>query len=89
MGNKVKKQTKQALPQPPEAEHRMLVLQADGDHGFLFFFLLSTIFFFFFHTQHNIQNKTKQNSRHILNISRFNQKGGREGRTTRTQKLLL
>ncbi len=58
----------------------------------LFFFLLSTIFYFHFFsqtTQHNIQNKTKQNSRHILNISRFNQKGGREGRTTRTQKLLL
>ncbi len=48
------------------------------------------IFIFFSHTtQHNIQNKTKQNSRHILNISRFNQKGGGEGRTTRTQKLLL
>ncbi len=56
-----------------------------------FFFLLSTIFYFIFShtTQHNIQNKTKQNSRHILNISRFNQKGGREGRTTRTQKSLL
>ncbi len=56
-----------------------------------FFFLLSTIFyyFFFFFTQHNIQNKTEQNSRHILNISRFNQKGGREGRTTKNTKLLL
>ncbi len=54
------------------------------------FFLLSTIFIFFSHTtQHNIQNKTKQNSRHILNISRFNQKGWGEGRTKRTQKLLL
>ncbi len=54
--------------------------------------LLSTIFLFSIFsqtTQHNIQNKTKQNSRHILNISKFNQKGGREGRTTRTQKLLL
>ncbi len=40
-------------------------------------------------TQHSIQNITKQNNRHILNISRSNQKGGREGRTTRTQKLLL
>ncbi len=48
------------------------------------------LFFIFSHTtQQNIQNKTKQNSRHILNISRFNQKGGREGRTTRTQKSLL
>ncbi len=57
----------------------------------LFLFFLSTIFYLFFShtTQHNIQNKTKQNSRHILNISRFNQKGGREGRTTRTQKSLL
>ncbi len=47
-------------------------------------------FLFFSHTtQHNIQNTTKQNNRHILNISRSNQKGGGEGRTTRTQKLLL
>ncbi len=53
-------------------------------------FLLSTVFFFFSHTtQHNIQNTTKQNNRHILNISRSKQKGGGEGRTTRTQKLLL
>ncbi len=55
----------------------------------IFFFCYQQFFIYFFHTQHNIQNKTKQNSRHILNISRFNQKGGREGRTTRTQKLLL
>ncbi len=54
-----------------------------------FFFFLSIFFFFFHTTQHNIQNTTKQNNRHILNISRFNQKGGREGRTTRTQKSLL
>ncbi len=56
-----------------------------------FFFCYQQFFIFIFSqtTQHNIQNKTKQNSRHILNISRFNQKGGREGRTTRTQKLLL
>ncbi len=56
------------------------------------FFLLSTIFIFLFFshtTQHNIQNTTKQNHRHILNISRSNQKGGGEGRTTRTQKSLL
>ncbi len=56
-----------------------------------FFFLLSTVFFFFFFshiTQHNIQNIAKQNNRHILNISRSNQKGGREGRTTKTQKWL-
>ncbi len=55
-------------------------------------FLLSTIFFFFFFshiTQHSIQNITKQNNRHILNISRSNQKGGREGRTIKTQKSLL
>ncbi len=54
-------------------------------------FLLSTIFYLFFShtTQHNIQKTTKQNNRHILNISRSNQKGGGEGRTTRTQKLLL
>ncbi len=40
-------------------------------------------------TQHSIQNITKQNNRHILNISKSSQKGGREGRTTRTQKSLL
>ncbi len=39
--------------------------------------------FCFLHTQ----NTTKQNNRHILNISRSNQKGGREGRTIRTQKV--
>ncbi len=49
------------------------------------FFILS-----FSHiTQHNIQNITKQNNRHILNISRSNQKGGREGSTIKTQKSLL
>ncbi len=62
------------------------------DHPLFFFFCYQQFFFIFIFsqtTQHNIQNKTKQNSRHILNISKFNQKGGREGRTTRTQKLLL
>ncbi len=56
---------------------------------FSFFFCYQQFLFLFFShtTQQNIQNKTKQNSRHILNISRFNQKGGREGRTTRTQKV--
>ncbi len=61
---------------------------------YLVSFCLSTIFFFFFFffshtTQHSIQNITKQNNRHILNISRSNQKGGREGRTVKTQKSLL
>ncbi len=56
----------------------------------LFFVINNFLFFIFSHTtQHNIQNTTKQNNRHILNISRSNQKGGREGRTTRTQKSLL
>ncbi len=56
----------------------------------LFFFFINNFLLFFSHTtQHNIQNTTKQNNRHILNISRSNQKGGGEGRTTRTQKLLL
>ncbi len=57
----------------------------------VFFFCYQQFFNFIFShtTQHNIQNTTKQNNRHILNISRSNQKGGREGRTTRTQKLLL
>ncbi len=55
-----------------------------------FFFCYQQLFYFFSHTtQHNIQNTTKQNNRHILNILRSNQKGGGEGRTTRTQKLLL
>ncbi len=45
---------------------------------------------FFSHiTQHSIQNITKQNNRHILNISKSSQKGGREGRTIKTQKSLL
>ncbi len=57
--------------------------------SFFFSFFNQQLFFFFFHTQHNIQNKTKQNNRHILNISRSNQKGGGEGRTTITQKSLL
>ncbi len=56
------------------------------NQSFSFFFVINN-FLFFFHTQHNIQNKTKQNSRHILNISRFNQKGGREGRTTKNTKV--
>ncbi len=42
----------------------------------------------FFHT-HNTISKIQQSNRHILNISRSNQKGGGEGRTTRTQKSLL
>ncbi len=56
-----------------------------------FFFVINDFFIFYFShtTQHNIQNTTKQNNRHILNISRSNQKGGGEGRTTRTQKSLL
>ncbi len=63
----------------------------ETDSAFLFF-VINNFLFYFFHThtqQHNIQNTTKQNNRHILNISRSNQKGGGEGRTTRTQKLLL
>ncbi len=53
------------------------------------FFLLSTFFYFFSHiTQHSIQNITKQTNRHIL-ISKSSQKGGREGRTIKTQKPLL
>ncbi len=50
----------------------------------------SFIIIFFSHIpQHSIQNITKQNNRHILNISKSSQKGGREGRTTKTQKSLL
>ncbi len=56
---------------------------------YILIFLLSTILFFFSHITHSIQNITKQNNRHILNISRSNQKGGGEGRTTKTQKSLL
>ncbi len=67
--------------------------QVQSWHRFFFlllFFFFKKIFFLFSHTtQHNIQNTTKQNNRHILNISRSNQKGGGEGRTTRTQKSLL
>ncbi len=52
-----------------------------------FFFVINI---FFSHiTQHSIQNITKQNNKHILNISKSSQKGGREGRTIKTQKSLL
>ncbi len=55
------------------------------------FFVINN--FLFFHTQHNIiskiQKQTNKKNRQILNISRSNQKGGGEGRTTRTQKSLL
>ncbi len=55
-----------------------------------FVFFVINIFLIFSHiTQHSIQNITKQNNRHILNISRSNQKGGREGRTIKTEKSLL
>ncbi len=50
------------------------------------YFLLSTFIYFFTHntTQHPKYNK--KNNRHILNISKSSQKGGREGRTTKSQK---
>ncbi len=55
-----------------------------------FFFVVINILLFFSHiTQHSIQNITIQNNRHILNISKSSQKGGREGRTIKTQKSLL
>ncbi len=60
------------------------------EHLQLFFFFVINIFFIFSHITHlSIQNITKQNNRHILNISKSSQKGGREGRTTKTQKSLL
>ncbi len=53
-------------------------------------FFVINIFYFFSHiTQHSIQHITKQNNRHILNISKSSQKGGREGRTIKTQESLL
>ncbi len=53
-------------------------------------FFVINIFIIFSHiTQHSIRNITKQNNRHILNISKSSQKGGREGRTIKTQKSLL
>ncbi len=56
----------------------------------VFFFVINNFFNFFFYTQHNIISKIqKKKNRHVLNISRSNQKGGGEGRTTRTQKSLL
>ncbi len=72
--------------------HVFLILLHYSRRACVFFlFVINNFFFFFFShtTQHNIQKTTKQNNRHILNISRSNQKGGGEGRTTRTQKLLL
>ncbi len=55
----------------------------------VFFFCYQHFFTFSHITQHRIQNITKQNNRHILNISKSSQKGGREGRTIKTQKSLL
>ncbi len=55
----------------------------------IFFFVINNFFILFF-TTHNIiskYNKTKQQTH--THISRSNQKGGGEGRTTRTQKSLL
>ncbi len=60
-----------------------------SSRDFLFFYQQFFFLFFSHITQHNIKNITKQNNRHILNISRSNQKGGREGRTIKTQKSLL
>ncbi len=57
-------------------------------HQYIFSFFVINIFFSHI-TQHSIQNITKQNNRHILNISKSSQKGGREGRTIKTQKSLL
>ncbi len=55
-----------------------------------YYFFYQHLFLFFSHIiQHSIQNITKQNNRHILNISKSSQKGGREGRTTKTQKSLF
>ncbi len=63
--------------------------QKPNDKLYLFF-CYQHLFYFFSHiTQHSIQNITKQNNRHILNISKSSQKGGREGGTTKTQKSLL
>ncbi len=60
------------------------------DYNYFYYFFVINIFLFFSHiTQHSIQNITKQSNRHIRNISRSSQKGGREGRTIKTQKSLL
>ncbi len=70
---------------PLDHAHDEAMLLFVINYIYIYFF-----FFFFSHiTQHSIQNITKQNNRHILNISRSNQKGGREGRTIKTQKSLL
>ncbi len=65
----------------------MYCLKNNYNNKKIIFFI--NIFFFSHITQHSMQNITKQNNRHILNISKSSQKGGREGRTTRTQKSLL
>ncbi len=66
----------------------MYCLKNNYNNKKIIFFVIN-IFFFSHITQHSMQNITKQNNRHILNISKSSQKGGREGRTTRTQKSLL
>ncbi len=81
-------QTQEQFLPSSNLSHKHLTLNMEHT-TLLFFFLLSTFFLFFSHiTQHSIQNITKQNNRHILNISKSSQKGGREGRT-KTQKSLL
>ncbi len=56
---------------------------------FPFFFVINIFYFSYTTSEHNIQNITKQNNRHILNISKSSQKGGREGRTRKTQNKSL
>ncbi len=59
---------------------------------FFFFFVINNFLFSFFHKQHNIISKIKQNKTadtYSTSQSSIKRKGGREGRTTRTQKLLL
>ncbi len=87
---------KQLMMQSTQHHLWNMMEQCDGMsvHDFqwhwLLVFIVINIFLCFSHiTQHSIQNITKNNNRHILNISKSSQKGGREGRTIKTQKSLL
>ncbi len=53
----------------------MILIKRNIGHT-LFFFVINIFLFFSHITQHSIQNITKQNNRHILNISKSSQRAG-------------
>ncbi len=58
---------------------------------FYFFFVINNFYFYFFHTtQQNIQNKTKQNSRHTQHL-RFikREERGKDNKNTKVTPLII